>query len=303
LGGVTNLNIDAQIIDFTKSVFIPTVGEKVKNAGFTFHRYVVGDPFEGSRMRYSTVEINDGRQSLGIYNTFSFIIEGKRYADLTTKIRRRAEGQLTAMLSLLQTVAENKEQIMKIVSESRNQLLQESHTSPVWSDIQMEYFLDSTNAVLNFPIFNLHTWHHEIKELGNFHSLVRVKKSIEQPEGYVIPADQGELIKLLERHRIKMLPLQRDSLIRVEYYLLKHVTTRMEEEMELPYVDVRVKSELHKFGKGSVIVYLNQPARLVLPLILEPESSFSIVAESSGRKYQFDYLKERSVYPIFRLVK
>ena len=103
LGGVTNLNIDAGIIDFSRNVFIPETGAGIEKDGFRFHRYIVGEPFEGKVVRFSTTAINDGRQSFGIYNTLSFIIEGKRYGNLTNEIERRTNGQVSAILNFLAT--------------------------------------------------------------------------------------------------------------------------------------------------------------------------------------------------------
>ncbi|MCK4894042.1 MAG: hypothetical protein KAT07_08745, partial [Calditrichia bacterium] len=50
--------------------------------------------------------------------------------------------------------------------------------------------------------------------------------------------------------------------------------------------------------------YLSQPAGNLLPLLLEPQSRFSLCGENSGRKYNFsEYLKENSEYPIYRLME
>jgi hypothetical protein len=85
-------------------------------SGLFLHRYVVGSPFEGSRMRYSTTDLNDGRQSMGIYNTLSFIQEGKRYADQVTHLERRAMSQMTGMFALLEAVAKNTHDVITEVS-------------------------------------------------------------------------------------------------------------------------------------------------------------------------------------------
>lgn len=63
LGGNSNLNIDENIMTFSKNIFIPAVGKKVIDADVRFHEYVVGSPFKNNRIRYSTTNINDGRQS------------------------------------------------------------------------------------------------------------------------------------------------------------------------------------------------------------------------------------------------
>jgi len=69
---VSNLNIAPEIRDLSSDTLVPEVGGKMKDKGFRFHRYTVGGPPNVSRIRHSTTNINDGRQSMGIYNTFSY---------------------------------------------------------------------------------------------------------------------------------------------------------------------------------------------------------------------------------------
>jgi hypothetical protein len=78
----------------------------------------------------------------------------------------------------------------------------------------------------------------------------------------------------------------------------------IEEETEVPYVDVEVKKMTRNFDKGTVIVYLTQPAGNFIPLLLEPQSRFSLYQEGSGRKYRLsEYLKENTEFPIYRLTE
>jgi hypothetical protein len=92
--------------------------------------------------------------------------------------------------------------------------------------------------------------------------------------------------------------------IPVEIYQILHVTTMIEEELEVPYVDVELENGMREFRNGDLLVYLTQPAGNFIPLLLEPQSRFSLMQESSGRKYQLsDYLKEGTEYPIYRLME
>ena len=109
LGGVTNLNVDPEIMRFTRNTFIPETGAGIEADGFRFHRYIVGNPFEDKVVRYSTTAINDGRQSFGIYNTLSFIIEGKRYGNLTNELEKRTRGQVSAVINFLRTTERHAE--------------------------------------------------------------------------------------------------------------------------------------------------------------------------------------------------
>ena len=303
LGALSNLNISALIREFGRKSFLPAVGIKVKAAGFSFHEYIVGTPFENSRLRYSTTAINDGRQSLGIFNTLSFILEGKQYSDVINHVESRTYGQLVAITSFLYTVAENSREILEIVSTARQNLVSvEKSNDRIY--LQMDYYPDSTQARVEFPVFNLFSWKEENRMMENFHPTVLARKSIPRPLGYVIPSSEKKLIEILARHRIEMNPIPEITSLTVETFFIRHVSTFIEEELELPYLDIEVKSEQREFPSGTLVIYVNQPAGNLIPLLLEPQSSFSLCTENSGQKERLqEYLKENSEYPVYRLLE
>ncbi|UCH10668.1 MAG: succinylglutamate desuccinylase/aspartoacylase family protein [Fidelibacterota bacterium] len=305
LGGVTNVNISTEIMAFTRERMIPAVGAKLEAAGYTFHRYIVGSPFEDGRLRYSTTAINDGRQSLGIYNTFAFILEGKRYGDVTNRLRRRTEAQLAAMIAFLEVVAEHQKSILEITREAREQLLRVPSMDPEdMIHIQMDYFPDSTRPSVKFPIFNLHTWRPEIRDLTPFEPLVMPKKSIWKSHGYILAGGDEKIVNLLSRHMVIMFKLKQPIEVKVEGYRIVNFTTRHEEEMEMENVDAHPFTETKTLAAESIIIPINQPAGNLLPLMLEPHSSFSIVTEYSGRRDNFsEYVRVGEVYPIYRLME
>ena len=90
LGPLSNLNTDNGIRAFSQDIFYPLMREKVQKDGFILFPYTVGAPVENDRLRFSTNDIDDGRQSLGIYNTLSFILEGKGYGDMANELERRS---------------------------------------------------------------------------------------------------------------------------------------------------------------------------------------------------------------------
>ncbi len=300
MGTVTNLNIDSTLIRLGREL-IPETGKRIQQSGFTFHRYVVGSPFEGQRLRFSTTNINDGRQSMGIYNTLSFIIEGKRYGDLTTRLERRTLGQHAALLAFLHTMSDHTGQILTTVTRAREKLLTFA-TQSDYVHIQMDYFPDPAHPTLPFPVFNLYTWHHEIRELDNFYPLVQIKKSVKRPRAYLIPGTRKRLIQLLNRHRIRMYRVETPILATVEQFFIRHITPRQEEDKPALMVDGEFISGQVTISKEDILIPLNQPAANLLPLILEPQSTYSIAQQRNGRKYRFaEFLQESNFYPVRRL--
>lgn len=298
LGGVTNLNIDAELIDFSRNIFIPETGQGIEKDGFRFHRYIVGAPFEGSVVRYSTTAINDGRQSMGIYNTLSFIIEGKRYGNLTNEIEKRTWGQVSAIINFLKTANRHAGRMLSIVRQAR--LRGESKSQ---SFVQMEYYADKERPTLNFPVFDLLNWTHTARDLENFKPQVKVKKSVRKPAAYYFAASETRLIELLKRHRIPMLALKNNQQRQIETYHIRHITDAIDEEKPTYLVDLEKTTGNEKLQAGAIIVPVSGAASNLIPLLLEPESTWGIVSQRATGKYRFEsYLAEGEPYPVKRLM-
>ena len=121
IGCVSNVNIAEGLQDFSRRVVLAEVGQALKKKNFTFHEYLVTedlgvDTSSGSARpevgrgpreemkRFSTTDLNDGRNSLGIFETLSFIQEGASRHDLDT-LKARTTWQYNGLLAFLESVA------------------------------------------------------------------------------------------------------------------------------------------------------------------------------------------------------
>ncbi len=84
-------------------------------------RYLVTDGPD-ARFRYSTTALNDGRNSMGIYNSLSFLIEGKNGLTVEENIRERARQQLETMKAFLMFASENATEVKALVEVERMKL-------------------------------------------------------------------------------------------------------------------------------------------------------------------------------------
>lgn len=305
LGGATNLNIDPELITFSRNVLMQQIGTLIEKKGFTYSRYIVGGPpSEQTRVRHSTTNINDGRQSFGIYNNFSFIIEGKRFPDPRQNIEHRTKGQIAALFAFLETMSQNYSEIIEFVGEAQEALLHDNKGEKHLSYIQMDYFPDSLNPTFRFPVFDLYKWKHTEIDLERYEPLVKIKKSVAKPIAYIFLSGEKKLIELLNKHEIEMYHLKKDSKLKVELYRIMHVTDGRDEDKASKEVDVYKWTENRVFEKGTVMVFLDQSASNLIPLLLEPQSSWGILAERSMHQYCYDeYLEEGREYPIIRLTE
>jgi hypothetical protein len=264
---------------------------------------VVGGPPETKRLRFSTTDINDSRQSMGIYNTLSFLIEGKRWDAHAAHIGSRTEGQVVAMRSFLETVAAHADEIRDTVGSAR-QSLTAGDAEPPPIHIRQDYASDPERATISYPIFDLRTWTGREAELDNFHSRVVPLLTVDRPWGYAIPADQTELIALLERHRMVSVRLSAVHEARVERYRIEEITEVTVEDKEADEIRVRVVVEDVELQAGTVVVSLHQPAANLIPLLLEPQSLWAPFGERGGRHLALDALVEvGTVFPVVRIVE
>ena len=304
LGWLSNLNIDASIRSFSQEVFYPAMRDRVQGDGYILFPYTVGSPTEKDRLRFSTNGIDDGRQGLGIYNTLAFILEGKGYGAVDNMLERRSAAQLSAMTAFLRTAAAKGAEILGLVHAARARLLQDVAPGER-SFVRMDYFPDPARPTISFPVFNLEEWKAETREWKRFEPLVKVKKSVRLPVAYVVPGGETRLIELLQRHQLRLFRLTAPAEATVEGYQVLHVAARIEEETSKPELDLEKTSGRIALQKGDVVVLLNQRARLLIPLILEPESSWGILNDTGEVPSQFivDYARAGGTYPVMRLME
>jgi hypothetical protein len=303
LGCLSNLNIDAGIRAFSLDAFYPAMRETVLKDGYVLFPYTVGAPVENERLRFSTNDIDDGRQGLGIYDTLSFILEGKGYGDMANMLERRSAAQLSAMTAFLRTTAAESDGILAMVRAARARLLEDVAPGER-AFLRMDYFPDPDRPSIAFPVFDLVKWQAEVREWKPFAPLVKIKKSVALPEAYIIPAGETALLDLLRRHQLQLRRLTAPAAVQVEQYRVLHAAARMEEERWLPEYDLEKTAKTVELAAGDVLVFLRQRARLLIPLLLEPESSWGILTDTGGSPSQFSaFAREGETYPILRLME
>jgi hypothetical protein len=303
LGSLSNLNTDAGIRAFSQDVFYPAMREKVAQDGYILFPYTVGAPVENDRLRFSTNDIDDGRQSLGIYNTLSFILEGKGYDDMANMLERRSAAKLSALTAFLRIAAAKNAEILAMVRSARAALLKEVAPGER-AYVRMDYFPDPARPFIAFPVFDLVKWQAEVREWKRFEPLVKIKKSVRLPQAYIIPAAETALIELLKRHQMRLWKLTAPAAVILEKYQVLHAASRIEEDRPMPEFDLEKINEKTTLAVGDVVLFLNQPARLLIPLLLEPESSWGILTDTGEVPSQFSaYAKEGGIYPVMRLME
>jgi len=142
IGCVSNVNINYSLQEFSRNTILAEVGKNLKKKRITFHEYLVtqrmgidssaGVSYRPEDMgrpetmkRYSTTDLNDGRNSMGIYETLSFIQEGASRHDIET-LKERTRWQYSGIRSFAESIARHGEKINSMVRGFRENLLEKA---------------------------------------------------------------------------------------------------------------------------------------------------------------------------------
>jgi len=328
LGCVSNVNVDPSIEAFSRRVILKEVEAALAKEKITFQEYAVtsenmpsdasGADFPDAELarwpqitRHSTCDLNDGRNSLGIYQTFSFIQEGASRHDLAT-LAERTRRQLAGLRGFVRAAVGHGQEIMAQVRDLRRQLAESGgHFAQV--HLRMAYRRDPAQPQVNIKEFismeqrvagrlNVDKKAGEIlldseieplesagglkvteRVITEYYPLVAPTLSVAQPLGYVIPAAHQEVIETLRRHDVAIETFVRDCQVEVEGWMTQKVVPSAYDYVPPDTLEVSVQPLTILCKQGDFYVRCNQPAARLLPCLLEPQSDFGLIRY---RKYK-----------------
>ncbi|HRI45634.1 MAG TPA: M14 family zinc carboxypeptidase [Ignavibacteriaceae bacterium] len=286
LGLLTNPNISTAIKKFSKEQLYPFVEKYLIDKGFRFNEYIVGGPPNIERLRHSTTDINDGRQSFGIQGSLSFILEGingeKNSAD---GIEKRSKGQYEAIVGLLNIANKKHEEIKTLVKNERDYIVNKKSTLSLRGD----HF--NNGQIFRFPVRDAFKGIDTIISSQNYNPVVKSLLDIDVPIGWLIPKNDSKLNSLITYHNIKSEELESRAEI-IEYEITSLDSIFLEGEW---LRDVKIKETLKSDLNLSEYFFLpsKQIKKITLNLAFHPQSMHSIIQYDD-----FEYLLRNKIYPI-----
>ncbi len=295
-GAATDINVSADIREYSNKVFFPYVSHYLKERGFTFNNYILGGPPEVSRFRHSTVDINDGRQSFAILNSFSFILEGLNGKDaFLDNIKHRAEGQKTAMEAFISFVVNKGDMIKKLVKDGREKLRQSQEGDP--AAIRMEHV--GADSSLKLTLKSVNTGEDTTITAEEYHSIVKPVMTVKKPAGYLVPKDSVNLIRMLDDHGVTYEAYKKRPQDKFQKYYVQKIDSVFLEELMLPDPVIRTETPTSLDENKYYFVPINQLNSNVLVPGLEPQSMIGIIVYD---EYE-NWIKEGEYYPVIRVVR
>ncbi len=297
LGSTTNTNISKNIRELSDNGYLPFILKYLSDSQFSSFTYSPGGPPGEEYIRHSTFDVNDGRQSFGIQNTFSFIQEGMNGKDDSIEnLKRRAEGQMTGMRGLLEYVHGNKEKIKTLVWEERKKLL----AFTPGQDISIQSVHVPSGKPLILPLLSYSTGKDTLVKVKDYRPLVRSLLDVQKPLGYLIPGDCTILVDWAKRQSFEQLPFKIDPGVQIGQYLITAIDS-IDFEGDI-VVDAQVTlNELKELpaDKGFIYIPTAQLKGNLIILALEPRSMLGLVTYD---KYA-SLLKTGQPFPVLRITK
>jgi hypothetical protein len=290
----TNLNISEEIRKYSKNIFFPFIKKYLNDNGFSFNEYIVGSPEKDDIIRHSTVDIDDGRQGFGIFNTFSFILEGKDGKDSIDNIKNRSLGQYTAIKGFLEFVNNNKKIIGSMVKKGRAYLTNAKENDEVI--LRMEHYKAEEDKIFN--MISMKTGRDTSISFKNYHPLVKPVLSIKKPSGYLVPGNDTMLVCFLNKHKIEYknkIPFGKYSIM--EYKIETRDTITLEDMQRFDFKMKNIVKTDRVNLSDYYFVPIAQPASNLLVLAFEPNSMLGLV---HYRDYYYLSYGVQS-YPILRV--
>jgi hypothetical protein len=294
-GGTTNTNVSEKIRGIWEKQYYPYFQKYLAERNYSSFAYCPGGPPEVNYMRLSTYDINDGRQSLGILNTLSFIQEGMNGTDDSIEnLRQRSESQMAGMLALLNFVYENSKQIQTSVAAGRAGLVSGSSNQEV--SIQLEHV--KNGQTLELPLYSYATGNDTIVSVIDFRPVVQSIYDVEKPTGYLIPADSTELIEWAKRQNLQMVPFEKSKKYTIdEYFISKIDSIDFEGDTVInPIVELKPYHKEISAGEYYFIPTAQLKGNMVV-IALEPKS---ILGLATYKNYE-NLVQAGKPYPILRV--
>ncbi|MGL6130808.1 MAG: M14 family zinc carboxypeptidase, partial [Fusobacteriaceae bacterium] len=257
----TNVNISDSIKSKQKND-IQNIKNTLEKKGITTGNYYSGvsEPKDILTLQVPKSTIKIARNNFALTPTFTFLIEG-RGKDLGLQFFQRRVGSLEqTILTFVNHLKNDSSNIKKQILKERADIITEKERSILLLGKE-EIYPD------NFKFINLNT-----NKVEDFHvnMLIDFKKteafSRIAPLGYLIEPTNQKMITKLKRHSIIYSTLESEKTFTIESY--RKLSDKKEYSLE---------SSEKIFPAGTIFIDLKQSQKILILLLLEPESESSFV--------------------------
>jgi hypothetical protein len=284
-----NLNVPKNLRSVTDTLFVNNARTVLTANNLSHHDYVSTDEHRGEiQFNQGSSSCRSSATSYALTNAISTLIEIRGVGIGRTSLKRRINTTYLIGLSYLKTAYENSILVKSEIEKAQNfpdEIIVTS-TRKVYKDVIKVIDFD-TNDMINL----------EVTIRDALQSEAALARTL--PQGYLITADQVELISKLEILGIKVEKIPEDIKYNVESFVIKTYERDkvLYEKMNLQTVKSEIVAKEILFPKGTFMISTAQKNAPLLTELLEPEAPNSFVS--------FGVLKTElnQELPIYRLPK
>jgi hypothetical protein len=347
IGCVSNPNIGARLQEFSRNMILTGVRKSLEKKGIAFFEYLVTqemglDSSAGVRyrpdelsgreemMRYSTTDLNDGRNSPGIYETLAFIQEVASRHDLES-LERRTGWQYWGIRSFVEAVAERGEEAAALVRKHRGGLLEKAGTYSAADlvHLRMTYVRDDKQPTLTIQSFerpdspvrgilkvdkkagdpvlaeDLSPYPYPsdnkvvTRVVKNWFPGVEPTLSVPRPLGYIVPARHQDVVENLLDHGLEVGLFVQDRILEVEAFVAAEVVPSEYDYLPPEKIEGEKRILEYPAKKGDFFISCAQPGANLIPCLLEAQSQYGLI-----RYRAFELVPlPGDIFAFFRVVK
>jgi hypothetical protein len=305
----THPNVEKGLTDLADRVFSRNIARDVEKAGYTqFWYYTTAYDVEDRRVAGGGNAPDIGRNYAGLQGSLSFLVETRGVGIGRDSYARRVHTHYVVMKSLLQSAAENAEEVRRVARDARADVARRGR-SPA-ADDRVAITLKNPSRPQKLTMLDpVSAQPKEVEVEWQDPREAVAGLTRERPYAYLVLPSYAEAARRLLMSGIEVRKLQRPTEIEVESY---EVTERRAGSVFVEghirstvATEVKVKKRL--FPAGTLVYSMALPGANLLVAALEPESPSSFVSlgmmPTDRRGLANPQEAAPSEVPVFRLVK
>jgi hypothetical protein len=265
-----NLNVPKNIRNIVDTLFVKNAKVELDALGLTNRHYMKSDKILGE-IQFSTGS-NTARSSSNFFalnNSYATLFEIRGVGIGKTSFKRRVGSGFSVATSFLQTAYDNNDFLkyqLDLANNHSENIVVKSERS-IYKDTIYAIDLES-NKIIMLP-----TTMRDAKR-----SIPVLTRS--RPDFYALKSNNINVINKIENLGIKKIDINSDTIIRAEKYLVVNFKNDFKpyEKMKMQEVKTKIIDDTIKFGKGDVLIPLNQKKSNLIVELMEPEAPNSFVS-------------------------
>ncbi len=272
------------LAEYAKGQFVPQLYTDMKNKGYEMTPYIYG--FKETADKGIMDFFDSPRYSSGyttLFNTIGFTTEAHKFKPFKDRVMHSYQ--------FMNTIYDNMHGKKAELQTARSRALDILKDK---KDFAIEWELDTTQYInqehkgYNYeysvsPLSGKERLAYKLDEPYTknikYYNTYKPKTVVQKPNYYVIPQGYTKVLDRLKANKVKMTPLEKDSIMEVEvYYIQDYDTKSSPYEGHYVHSKVQVRKELQKiqYYKGDVLVQTNDPETVrYIVEVLEPQATDS----------------------------